>query len=327
MMDSNLFFYIFTFLFALIATAVAEKRLIPILKRKAEQPIYDEGPSWHLKKKGTPTMGGLGFLISATVALSLAVIYLYIRGEGYFATALLITLSYAIANAIIGIVDDYAKIRKRENAGLTPLQKLVFQVAVASLFIIARRIFLFSSSEIAFKSFSLDLGIFYYPLTLLMLVATVNCANLTDGIDGIASGVSFAIGISLAFISVNASYEVSFIAFALMGVAVGFLFFNLHPAKIFMGDTGSLFLGALASASCCSLGNPLIILFVGIVYLIEGVSVILQVGYYKLTKKRIFKMAPFHHHLEKCGWSENKIVIWAIIITLIFSIPASIIFV
>ena len=191
----------------------------------------------------------------------------------------------------------------------------------------ARRIFLFSSTEIVFKSFSVDLGIFYYPLTLLMLIATVNCANLTDGIDGIASGVSFAIGIALAFISVNSNYEVSFTAFALMGAAVGFLFFNLHPAKIFMGDTGSLFLGSLAAASCCSLGNPLIIMFVGIVYLIEGVSVVLQVAFYKLTKRRIFKMAPFHHHLEKCGWSENKIVIWAIIITLVFSIPASMIFV
>ena len=327
MTDSNLIFYIFVFLFTMIATAVAEKRLIPILKRKAEQPIYDEGPSWHLKKKGTPTMGGLGFLISTSIVFSAVTIYLYLSGEKYFATSLLISGIYAILNSLIGIVDDYAKIRKKENAGLTPIQKLILQAAVASIFLVARKIFLHASSEIIFKSMSVDLGIFYYPLALVMLIATVNCANLTDGIDGIASGVSFAIGIVLAFLSVNSNADVTFISFALMGATVGFLFFNLYPAKIFMGDTGSLFLGSLAGACCCSLGNPLIILFVGIVYLLEGVSVILQVLFYKLTKKRLFKMAPFHHHLEKCGWGENKIVIWAIIITLVFSIPASIVFV
>ena len=327
MTDSNFVFYMFTFLFALVVTAVIEKRLIPTLKRKAEQPIYDEGPTWHLKKKGTPTMGGLGFLISTALILSVAVFYLYSSGEEYFATSLLITLIYAVMNSLIGIADDSSKIRKKENAGLTPMQKLILQTATASLFIIARRLLLFSSTEIVFKNASVDLGIFYFPLTLIMLVATVNCANLTDGIDGIASGVSFAIGIALAYISINSSYEVTFIAFALMGVAIGFLLFNLHPAKIFMGDTGSLLLGSLAAAACCSLGNPLIILFIGIVYLIEGISVILQVSFYKITKKRIFKMAPFHHHLEKCGWSENKIVIWAIILTLLFSVPASILFI
>ena len=327
MTDNYLIFYIFIFLFSLIATSVAEKRLIPVLKRKAEQPIYDEGPSWHLKKKGTPTMGGLGFLISTSIVLAIAILYLYFSDEEYFATSMLITALYAILNSAIGIADDYAKIRKKENAGLTPLQKLILQAAAASIFLMGRKIFLHAWSEIVFKNATVDLGIFYYPLTLVMLIATVNCANLTDGIDGIASGVSFAIGIVLAFLSVNSNVEVTFISFALMGTAVGFLCFNLHPAKIFMGDTGSLFLGSIAGACCASLGNPFIILFVGIVYLLEGISVILQVLFYKLTKKRLFKMAPFHHHLEKCGWGENKIVIWAIIITLIFSIPASILFI
>lgn len=327
MTDSNFVFYIFTFLFALIVTAMLERRLIPLLKSKAEQPIYDEGPVWHLKKKGTPTMGGLGFLISACAVLLISVLYLYLNEEAYFATSLLITTCYAALNAAIGAADDYAKIRKKENAGLSPLQKLILQSAAASVFIMARRILLFSSTEIVFKNASVDLGIFYYPLTLVMLVATVNCANLTDGIDGIASGVSFAIGIALAYLSFNSSYEVAFISFALMGAAVGFLVFNLHPAKIFMGDTGSLFLGSLAAAACCSLGNPLIILLVGVVYLLEGLSVIIQVLFFKMTKKRIFKMAPLHHHLEKCGWPENKIVIWAIILTLVFSIPIGLIFV
>lgn len=327
MTDNNLILYIFVFLSALIITALAEKRLIPKLRKKAEQPIYDEGPVWHLKKKGTPTMGGIGFLISSTTVLPIICAYLYFSGEKYFATSLALTLSYAIVNSLIGILDDRAKIRKKENAGLTPLQKLILQTAAASVFIIARKLFLHSSSEIVFKNATVNLGPFYYPLTLIMLIATVNCANLTDGIDGIASGVSFAIGIVLAFLSVNASLDVTFISFALMGIAVGFLLFNLHPARIFMGDTGSLFLGSLAGACCVSLGNPLIILFVGIVYLFEGLSVILQVLFFKLTKKRLFKMAPFHHHLEKCGWGENKIVIWAIILTLVFSVPASIIFI
>lgn len=327
MTDTNLIFYIFTFLFALTGTAVLEKRLIPILKRKAEQPIYDEGPTWHLKKRGTPTMGGLGFLISTSIALSVAVVYLYLCGETYFATSLSITVLYAALNSAIGIADDYAKIRKKENAGLTPFQKLILQTAAASLFIVARQLLLFTSTEIAFKNATLDLGIFYYPLTLVMLVATVNCANLTDGVDGIASGVSFAIGIALAYISIGFSLDVAIVSFALMGLTVGFLFFNLHPAKIFMGDTGSLFLGSLAAASCCALGNPLIILFVGIVYLLEGLSVILQVSFYKITKRRIFKMAPLHHHFEKCGWTENKIVICAIILTLAFSILIGAIFI
>ncbi len=327
MTDNNLILYIFVFLSALILTALSEKRLIPKLQKKAEQPIYDEGPVWHLKKKGTPTMGGIGFLISLLTVLPIICAYLYFSGEKYFATSLALTLSYATVNSLIGILDDRAKIRKKENAGLTPLQKLILQTAAASVFIIARKIFLHSSTEIVFKNATADLGPFYYPLALIMLVATVNCANLTDGIDGIASGVSFAIGIVLAFLSVNASVDVAFVSFALMGIAVGFLFFNLHPAKIFMGDTGSLFLGSLAGACCVSLGNPLIILFVGIVYLFEGLSVILQVLFFKLTKKRLFKMAPFHHHLEKCGWGENKIVIWAIILTLVFSVPASIVFI
>ncbi|MBQ9070391.1 MAG: phospho-N-acetylmuramoyl-pentapeptide-transferase [Clostridia bacterium] len=327
MTDANLVFYLITFVLAFVITAVSVKKLIPILKGKAEQPIYTDGPAWHISKSGTPTMGGLGFIFATSGALFAAIGYLFLNGEEYFAKSLLITVLYAISNSFIGIIDDYAKIRKKENAGLTPLQKLLFQTVAATLFIFARHIFLFSSTDIYFSFGSFDLGVFYYPLTLVMLLGTVNSANLTDGVDGIASGVAFAIGVVLSYLSSGSNSEVSFTAFAMMGIAVGFLIYNLHPAKIFMGDTGSLLFGSLAAASCCSLGNPLIIVFVGSVYFIEGLSVVLQVFWYKLTKKRIFKMAPFHHHLEKCGWSENKIVIWAIIITLILSIPTLIIFV
>ena len=327
MMSYTPVIYILIFLSALFITAFSEKKLIPILTQKAKQPIYTEGPKWHLKKQGTPTMGGIGFVFSALFVLVLAVFYLCANNEFYFAKSLVISFVFAISNSLIGIIDDFAKIKKKENSGLTPLQKLALQAIAATLFILTRRIFLFSSTEIYFSFGTIDLGIFYYPITLLMLIGTINSANLTDGVDGIAASVAFAIGLIFAYISRNANSEVSIMAFCMMGICVGFLIFNLHPAKIFMGDTGSLFFGAFSAACCISLGNPFIILFVGVVYFLEAVSVILQVSYFKLTKKRIFKMAPFHHHLEKCGWSENKIVIWSIIATLLFSIPASLIFV
>lgn len=327
MADENLLFYLLTFLVAFSVTAFSVKMLIPRLKRSAEQPIYEEGPVWHLKKQGTPTMGGLGFIFSLCICALVSSVYLFSKKEYYFANSLLITMLYVLSNALIGIVDDYAKIKKKENAGLTPIQKLALQAIAATLFLLARRIFLLSSTAIYFSFGSLDLGVFYYPLALIMLIGTVNSANLTDGVDGIASGVAFAIGISLAFLSAGANYEVGFLSFIMMGIAVAFLIFNIHPAKIFMGDTGSLLFGSLAAAACTSLGNPLIILFVGGIYLIESLSVILQVSFFKITHKRLFKMAPFHHHLEKCGWGENKIVIWAIILTLLFSVPAIFMFV
>ncbi len=327
MTDNNLIFYILTLLFSFFITVLIEKKLIPVLRSKAAQPIYTEGPAWHLSKQGTPTMGGLGFLISSSAVLFLACIYLSVTGENYFSGSLLISVLYAVANSFIGIIDDQAKIKKNENLGLSAVQKLLLQTICATLFLLARHIFLYSSTSIYFSFGTIDLGVFYYPLALIMLIGTVNCANLTDGVDGIASGVAFAIGIAMAYISANANYEVGFISFSIMGAAIAFLVFNLHPAKIFMGDTGSLLFGSLVGAACCSLGNPLIILLVGGVYVLEGLSVILQVVFFKLTGKRIFKMAPFHHHLEKCGWAENKIVIWAIILTLLLSVIAGFIFI
>ena len=327
MRDVNLGFYILTFFITMSVTALLEGRLIPILKKRAEQPLYTEGPDWHLRKKGTPTMGGIAFLLGMPPILLCASAFLFQSGNAYFAKSLIITLVYAVSNGLIGMIDDTAKIRKKENLGLLPLQKLCLQAICATLFLLARHIFLYDSTVIHFSFADIDLGILYYPIALIMLLGTVNCANLTDGIDGIASGVAFSIALCLTLFAAGANYEVGFIAFALMGATVGFLFFNIHPAKIFMGDTGSLYLGAIISALCFSLGNPLIILFVGGVYVIEGVSVILQVLFFKLTGKRIFRMAPFHHHLEKCGWGENKIVIWAMILTAVLTCISSVLFI
>lgn len=323
MLDIFFPYYVLTFILSVVLTALLEKRLIPTLRRFAKQPIYSDGPSWHNIKSGTPTMGGLGFLISVVLSLSTICVFLFICGKSNYAVSLIITIIFCALNAFVGIIDDYKKLKGHKNeAGLTPTQKLLLQFAIASLFLLARRFILGDQSEISFSFGTFNIGFVYYPLSLILIVGIINCANLTDGIDGLASGVAFSIGVSLFYISCAISEEVSFIAASIIGATLGFLIFNLHPAKVFMGDTGSLFLGALAIGSVYSLGNPLIILAVGGVYVLEGLSVILQVIYFKSTGKRLFKMAPLHHHFEKIGWSENTICIVAIILTFILSIPA-----
>lgn len=322
MPDINLPYYVAVFALTFLLTVVIERVLIPRLIGRAEQPIYEDGPKWHKGKSGTPTMGGVAFLIAVTVALLLSALFLYLGGNSESAAALLLSLGYAVANSAVGIIDDLKKLKKKENAGLKPREKLLLQTLFSVLFLVGLHLTVQNPTLLSFSFGVLDIGIFYYPLALIILVGITNCANLTDGIDGLASGVAFAIGIMLFYISCALCTEVCFISAALMGATTGFLVFNLHPARVFMGDTGSLFLGAIVAASCFALGNMLVAVFVGAVYVIEGVSVILQVLWFKLTNKRLFKMAPLHHHLEKCGWSENRICIVAIIFTLICSLPA-----
>lgn len=322
MLDKYFPFYAIAFFIALVLTVLIERAAIPRLKRRAEQPIYAEGPSWHEKKKGTPTMGGLAFLFAVSFALLFSYIFLLKTGNRQAATSLLLSLGFAVLNSLIGIIDDMTKLRKKENAGLTPKEKLFFQLLIAVLFLVGRNYLIENPTHLTFSFGYLDLGFWYYPLTLITLLGIVNCANLTDGIDGLAGSVAFGVGISLFYISSALSYEVSFISATVIGASLGFLVFNLHPAKVFMGDTGSLFFGAVAAASAVSLGNPFLIIAIGGIYVIEGVSVILQVGYFKLTKKRIFRMAPIHHHFEKLGWTENRICIVAILLTFLLSIPA-----
>ena len=308
MPDINFPLYAIAFFFTFIFTALIVKRIINPLSKYAKQPIYEDGPAWHMKKSGTPTMGGIGFLISASLAMITGAFYLKFIGEVYFSLSLILTALYALLNGMIGLIDDYTKLKRKTNAGLTPKQKLLLQTLLALALIIARKAILKEGGLVYFSFGVYDLGLIYYPLVILALVGSVNCANLTDGIDGLAAGVAFAIGLALFYISYSVNSDVALSASVLIGSTLGFLIFNIHPAKIFMGDTGSLFLGALTSACAVALGNFLIISAIGIIYLIEGISVILQVVYYKLTGKRIFKMAPIHHHFEKCGWSENKIV-------------------
>ena len=321
MIDNFFPLYVLIFLFSFLITAVMVKKLIPALRKRASQPIYTDGPKWHEKKSGTPTLGGIAFLFALLISV-IPVLPAFKESKGNEALiSLFITLLYAASNALVGIYDDLKKLHRKKNQGLKPIQKLILQTILALLFLYLRHRLLGDNTSISFAFGEINLGFWYYPLSLLILIGIINCANLTDGIDGLATSVAFSIGISLLYLSAALVEEVAVLSSAIIGISVGFLIFNLHPAKIFMGDTGSLFFGALVAGCTFALRNPLLSLLVGIVYVIEGISVILQVISFKTTRKRIFKMAPIHHHLEQCGWSENKICIVAILITFICSVP------
>ncbi len=322
MLDKYFPLYASVFISTFILTAVLEKKLIPRLSLSAKQPIYTEGPRWHIKKSGTPTMGGIAFILATITSLLIAVLFCRRFISNDVSTSLVISLAYGVLNALIGVIDDIQKLRHKENKGLTPKEKLFFQFISASLFLAARHFISGDSTRLSFSFGDVELGFFYYPLALVVLLGVVNSANLTDGIDGLASSVAFSIGVSLFYIACALNVETTLIASALIGASIGFLLFNLHPAKIFMGDTGSLFFGAIISSCAFTLKNPILIIFIAGVYVLEGASVVLQVTVYKITHKRVFKMAPLHHHLEKCGWTENRICITAILATFILSIPA-----
>ena len=318
-MDS-VFLYAVILLFTFGVTAFLTGLIIPFLKKCAKQPIYEGGPKWHMSKSGTPTMGGISFITVITTVLLLSALYLSLSGNKSNAISLVICSVYALFNALVGITDDLTKLKNNKNAGLTPRAKLLLQFFISGLFLIARIFFLNNGTDISFKFGIIDLGIAYHFLSLIILVGITNCANLTDGIDGLATSVAFGIASSLFYLSFPLNTSVIFICVSLMGAMVGFLIFNVHPARIFMGDTGSLFLGALIASMAFELNNPFAAVSYGAVYVIEGISVILQVGYFKLKRKRLFKMAPIHHHLEKCGWDENKICLSALVITALASL-------
>lgn len=318
--------YLFVFALSLFLTVAIESKLIPFLKRRASQPIYEEGPSWHMTKSGTPTMGGVAFVIGIGISVLFAASFLLRNGETRKLSSLLLILGYSVANSAIGIIDDLTKLHRRENAGLAPWQKLLLQFILATVFLYLRTILFGEGTDILIGDLRLELGLCYYPIALIALLGAVNCANLTDGIDGLASSVALTGGCSLLFFSAVSFLDVAVVSSALVGGMLGFLFFNINPARIFMGDTGSLFLGGVLASCAFAAENPLLIIFIGGVYLIEGLSVIVQVAYFKLTKKRLFKMAPVHHHLEKCGFSETKICMIAILFTLLSSVAGFLIY-
>ncbi len=290
---------------AFVTGVVLYKIFIPVLRKvKLGAVILDVGPNWHKSKAGTPIMGGLIFII-ATAGAFFSVYF--VLAEGSFSTRVTVNSLMLLANAAIGFVDDYVKLFKKRNKGLSAWQKMVLQIIAACGYIIAISRFEGVNTALTFPGFELDLGIFYYPIAIIVMVYVINCANLTDGIDGLSGSV--AIVISVAVLAMEGfKSSLGIFECALIGAVGAFLVFNFYPAKIFMGDCGSLFLGTALVVATSELGLNWLILTAGFIYIAEGVSVLLQVASFKLTGKRIFKMAPIHHHFEKCGWSEVKIV-------------------
>ena len=282
--------------------------LLPVLRAlKAGIKLRKIGPTWHNQKAGTPVMGGLMFIAAALVCLLVNVGFLKDYTVFY-------VFVMALAFGAIGMVDDFAKIKHDENLGLTALQKLLLQMAVAALFVyvLYRNGSLSTSLYIPFVGCSIHVHpLLYVVLTMFIVVGCVNSVNLTDGIDGLSSSVTLPVMVFfLAAAVARDRLELALLPAALIGGLIAYLFYNWHPAKVFMGDTGSLFLGGVVCAMAIALDMPLILIFVGFVYICETLSVIAQVGYFKLTHgKRLFKMSPIHHHFEMCGWKEEKIVL------------------
>ena len=282
--------------------------LLPVLRAlKAGIKLRKIGPTWHNQKAGTPVMGGLMFIAAALVCLLVNVGFL----KDY---TVLYVYVMALAFGAIGMVDDFAKIKHDENLGLTALQKLLLQMAVAAFFVyvLYRNGSLSTSLYIPFVGCSIHVHpLLYVVLTMFIVVGCVNSVNLTDGIDGLSSSVTLPVMVFyLAAAVARDRLELALLPAALIGGLIAYLFYNWHPAKVFMGDTGSLFLGGVVCAMAIALDMPLILVFVGFVYICETLSVIAQVDYFKLTHgKRLFKMSPIHHHFEMCGWKEEKIVL------------------
>jgi phospho-N-acetylmuramoyl-pentapeptide-transferase len=312
--------YILSFLLSFLFCTAITAWLIPRLRAmKMGQRILEIGPVWHAKKEGTPTMGGIAFLISSMLC-ALLLTPLVVKAVPTRDVHLLFTsLLFCLSNGAIGIVDDLTKLRHHRNEGLTPTQKLILQTTFAAAYLAILRIGGYLTEALRLPFFGeIPLGFATYFVLIILILGIVNCANLTDGIDGLATSVA---AIIFAFYALLAARTQAFAPAALstlfLGCALSFFFFNRHPAKIFMGDTGSLLLGAGVVSVAILLGGHLLPIICGIVYVVEGASVILQVAYYKATHKRLFLMAPIHHHLEKCGWHENKIVLFFSALTLL----------
>ncbi len=313
-----------------VVTALLGKWMVPFLhKINFGQTIREVGPKWHQKKNGTPTMGGFMFIIGIFLACAVCIPMMYISAPENSNELLLRnqTLTKAVGGLLmalgfgaIGFLDDYIKVVKKRNLGLNEKQKLVLQFLVAAAYLAA----LYLSgvrgvTKIPFLG-SVDLGIFFWIISFLGIVGIVNAVNFTDGLDGLNASVTFWVCVAFMLISGWWKiYNISLLAAAAAGGCVGFLVWNFNPAKVFMGDTGSLFLGGMVCALAFGIDMPILILVVGIIYIVEILSVVLQVTYFKLTHgKRIFKMAPIHHHFEMCGWSEVKVCGVFSLVTILF---------
>ena len=289
---------------AFAISAILGPVIIPFLRKlKFGQTVRDDGPQSHLKKNGTPTMGGLIFLIS--VILSSCI---YMKDYPQIIPILFVTVGYGV----IGFLDDYIKIVLKRSEGLTPSQKMFGQILVTGVFAVYMYKFSGISMEMIvpfFPGVTLNLGFLTIPVMFLAVIGTVNGVNFTDGLDGLATSVTIMVAVFFGVVALGVGSGVWPITAAVIGALLGFLLFNVHPASVFMGDTGSLALGGFVAATAYMLQMPIFILIVGLIYWIEILSVIIQVGYFKISHgKRIFRMAPIHHHFELGGWSETRVV-------------------
>ena len=302
--------YILSFIIAFGVAVIAGQVLIPVLRKlKAGQMIREDGPTWHMSKQGTPSMGGLMFILAIGVAVLVAGWDALQNGQYNH----LVVYVFALVFGVIGFIDDFQKLRHKANEGLTAPQKFMLQLAAAVVFTVVMRNTGYLTPDLYIPFLDLEIvgipWVVYMVFAAFVMVATVNAVNLTDGVDGLATGVT--IPVALFYLAVSAWYErndLTVAAAALAGGLAAFLIYNFHPAKVFMGDTGSLFLGGAVCGLAFALNIPLVIPVIGLVYVLEVLSDIIQVVYFKKTGgKRFFRMAPLHHHLEMGGWSEVKL--------------------
>ncbi len=298
-----------TMICAFALSLILGKILIPILHRlKAGQAIREDGPTWHNSKAGTPTMGGLCFIGASLLSL--------VFGFSAMANgdrAVLYVLLLSMCFGLVGFLDDFFKVKYKRNLGLTSIQKACLQMAVSAIFlyILYKEGIMTADLYIPFFNVSFNIHpLVFIFFAMFVIVGCVNAVNLTDGIDGLATSVTLPVMVFFTMVAVmEQKASLALFPASLVGGLAAFLVYNFKPAKTFMGDTGSLFLGGAVCGLAFALDMPLVLILVGLIYIIETLSVILQVGYFKATHgKRLFKMAPIHHHFEKCGWSEEKIV-------------------
>ena len=299
---------VITALAACVLTLGVGYLLLPVLRAlKAGQSIREEGPTWHNSKAGTPMMGGLMFIIGLVLCLVVSIPTMKDYSVFY-------VLALALCFGLVGFLDDFFKAKFKRNLGLTSIQKALLQMAVSALYVylLYRQGILVSSIYIPFVDVSIAIHpMLYIFFAMFVMVGCVNAVNLTDGVDGLCGSVSVPVMVFFTAAAVlKGKLDLALMPACLVGGLIAYLFYNWHPAKVFMGDTGSLFLGGVICGLAFALNMPLILLLVGVVYIVETLSVILQVGYFKLTHgKRLFKMSPIHHHFEMCGWKEVKIVL------------------